>query len=89
MMNQSYSECGYKMKDFEMKITNPNLFEKISNDNILFVFLESAFNENTTEGRSLWMIPRSNKEDFKKVIKNSFKLKNVFFPFKYVKIFSN
>ena len=75
-MDQSYNVCNItKMGDFEMKIKYPEIFQKISNDNILFVFLESGFNVNTTEDSKLWMIPRSNLEMFKKV-NNSKKGKN-------------
>ena len=50
-----------------MKIMQPDLFAKITNDNILFVFLESCFNDKTNEDGKLWIIPRSNLEEFKKV----------------------
>jgi hypothetical protein len=66
-MSRSFIENETTVSDFNMKIMYPDLFAKISNDNTLFVFLESCFNEKTDKEGDLWIIPRSNLEDFKKV----------------------
>jgi hypothetical protein len=67
-MTRSYSETEIRMGDFEMKRENPQLFQKISNDNILFVFLESGYNEKSDKEGKLWITPRSNMEEFKKIV---------------------
>ena len=66
-MSQSNDGNERKTGDFELKIKNPELFAKITNDNLLFVFLESGYNGHTDQEDDLWIIPRSNLEEFKNV----------------------
>jgi hypothetical protein len=66
-MDHSYEvKSGVYRSDFEIKIQDPVLFQKISNDNLLFVFAEASFNTQNEEN-GVWIIPRSNREELRKV----------------------
>ena len=55
-----------------MKIKQPELFAKMSNDNILFLVIDSCYNDNARGEEKIWIIPRLNLEEFKKVKQNYF-----------------
>ena len=66
-MNRSFEMCAIEKLDFEMKIQQPELFAKSTNDNYLFLFLEIGFNAMCKENEGLWIIPRLHRNEFRKV----------------------
>ena len=70
-MNRSYeANTSAEKSDFEIKIQNPPLFEKLTNDSYLFVFAETSFNGAMNKNDGIWITARSNRDEFRKVNRN-------------------
>ena len=66
-MDQSYEvQKSTNRGDFEIKFQDPILYSKMNNDNMLFVFAENSFNGDSSQ-EGIWIIPRSNREEYRKV----------------------
>ena len=75
-MDQSYEvQKSTNRGDFEIKFQDPILYSKMNNDNMLFVFAENSFNGDSSQ-EGIWIIPRSNREEFRKVRFSQFSPKN-------------